>query len=452
MDACRSARVCLRCNLRIDDSHRKRQIYQKHFSHLSILHNTSKMESKPMGSYPKTGIEVHIIGTGFAGLTAALECTRKGHSVRIIERNETADYAGTRLELLLSLCGLVANRRSGDMYFQGISAMSVLKHWPEMAEEYERNSLAHAWIETFKHDGDRMFAPHKIGERLHADGLPPGVAPGSFQMRPLMYNMFLRQAEKLGIPIEYGKRVVDYFETSDKGGVELEGGEKYEADIVVAADGVGSKSQKLVGGPVRARSSGRAMWRAVFPISHIDKKSAAREFFRLHEGTEPIVRTFLGYVAPETRPAGMRSLTYDSPGTYGLTLTKDDQVVWIVNHDVSGNEAETWHQVIDAEEVLAQMDDIAGPTKWSPIIKDLVACTPPGTIVNFELWWRDPQENWYSPEARVVQIGDSAHSFLPSSGSGATQAIEDAVSLASCLQIGGVENVPQSVQPHRRLR
>ena len=122
------------------------------------------------------------------------------------------------------------------------------------------------------------------------------------------------------------------------------------------------------------------------------------------------------------------------------------------SRQVTGSEAETWHHVIEAEEVIAEMDNIPGETKWSPIIKDLVACTPPGTIVNFELWWRDPQESWSSPEARVVQIGDSAHSFLPSSGSGATQAIEDAISLASCLQVGGRDNVPQSVKVHRRLR
>lgn len=98
------------------------------------------------------------------------------------------------------------------MYFKGISAMRFLKHWPEMGEEYERNSLAHAWIETFKNDGSQMFAPHKIGDRLHAAGLPPGVAPGSFQMRPLIYNMLRGQVEKLGIQIQYGKRVVEYFE------------------------------------------------------------------------------------------------------------------------------------------------------------------------------------------------------------------------------------------------
>lgn len=90
--------------------------------------------------------------------------------------------------------------------------------------------------------------------------------------------------------------------------------------------------------------------------------------------------------------------------------------------------------------------------KWAPIFYELVKCTPPKTIVNFELLWRDPQPKMASPAARVIQIGDAAHSFLPASGNGATQAIEDAVSLASCLQIGGPENVAMSVRVHARMR
>ncbi|KAF1978935.1 hypothetical protein BU23DRAFT_563805 [Bimuria novae-zelandiae CBS 107.79] len=74
--------------------------------------------------------------------------------------------------------------------------------------------------------------------------------------------------------------------------------------------------------------------------------------------------------------------------------------------------------------------------EWAPILKKLIALTPLDTIVNFELFWRNPQPKWNSPDARVVQIGDCAHSFLPSSENGATQAIEDAVSLASCLELG----------------
>lgn len=57
----------------------------------------STTEPKPVGSYPETGIEVLIVGTGLAGLTAALECTRKGHKVRILERNSDINVAGETL-------------------------------------------------------------------------------------------------------------------------------------------------------------------------------------------------------------------------------------------------------------------------------------------------------------------------------------------------------------------
>ena len=102
--------------------------------------------------------------------------------------------------------------------------------------------------------------------------------------------------------------------------------------------------------------------------------------------------------------------------------------------------------------VLEGLDRVPGPKKWAPIFKELVKCTPDNTIVNFELLWRNPQPSWTSPGARVVQIGDAAHSYLPASSNGATQAIEDAVSLASCLQIGGKDNIAQSVRAHIRMR
>lgn len=99
------------------------------------------------------------------------------------------------------------------------------------------------------------------------------------------------------------------------------------------------------------------------------------------------------------------------------------------------------------------MDKGIGSKPWAPIFKELVKTTPPNTIVNFELLWRDPQPSWTSPGARVIQIGDSAHSYLPASSNGATQAIEDAVSLATCLQLsGGKEHIPEAVRSHVRFR
>lgn len=47
-------------------------------------------------AYPPLPIDVLIVGTGLAGLTAALECTRKGMKVRILERNPTINTAGMK--------------------------------------------------------------------------------------------------------------------------------------------------------------------------------------------------------------------------------------------------------------------------------------------------------------------------------------------------------------------
>ena len=54
-------------------------------------------DSKPVGSYPSSGIHVLIVGTGLAGLTAVLECVRKGHHVRVLERGPSINTAGMSL-------------------------------------------------------------------------------------------------------------------------------------------------------------------------------------------------------------------------------------------------------------------------------------------------------------------------------------------------------------------
>jgi monoamine oxidase len=51
-------------------------------------------ESKPIGSYPDSGISVLIVGTGLAGLTCAIECIRKGHKVQVLEKDTAINTAG----------------------------------------------------------------------------------------------------------------------------------------------------------------------------------------------------------------------------------------------------------------------------------------------------------------------------------------------------------------------
>ncbi|RFU33341.1 hypothetical protein B7463_g3031, partial [Scytalidium lignicola] len=308
-------------------------------------------DSNPINPYPPNGINIIIVGAGLAGLSAALECHRKGMSVRILESNSTVNTAG-------------------DMFFMGFSATGIFKHWPEMKEEFDSICLHDAYIETFKHSGEVIVKAMRVADRLRAQGLDPETPPGTFQMRPLIYKMFLNQVEKIGIKVEFNQHVVEYFEDTEagQGGVITKQGNRFEADLVIAADGVGSKSQSLVGG------------------------------------------------------------------------------------QATSSEKESWNNTIEASEVLEDLEKSHGPTQWAPIFKELIKCTPPKTIINFNLLWRDPQPSWTSPGARVVQIGDSAHSFLPASGNGATQAIEDGVSIATCLQKGGKENISQSIRAHIRFR
>ena len=61
---------------------------------LSEITRDEAMDFAPVGTYPSTGIDVLIVGTGFGGLAAALEFTRKGHNVRVLERNNEPDTSG----------------------------------------------------------------------------------------------------------------------------------------------------------------------------------------------------------------------------------------------------------------------------------------------------------------------------------------------------------------------
>lgn len=105
--------------------------------------------------------------------------------------------------------------------------------------------------------------------------------------------------------------------------------------------------------------------------------------------------------------------------------------------------------MVDPETVLQVTAAIPG---WPEVANRVIRSTPRDRLHDFKLMWRDPQPCWVSPSGRVVQLGDAAHTFLPSSGNGATQGIEDAISLATCLQLAGKDNLPWATQVHNKLR
>ena len=89
---------------------------------------------------------------------------------------------------------------------------------------------------------------------------------------------------------------------------------------------------------------------------------------------------------------------------------------------------------------------------WDEALLRVMKQTPPKSVVDYKIMWRDPNTKWASDGGLILQLGDSAHSFLPTSANGATQAMEDGISIAACLRLAGKHNIPLATRVHTQLR
>jgi 2-polyprenyl-6-methoxyphenol hydroxylase-like FAD-dependent oxidoreductase len=113
--------------------------------------------------------------------------------------------------------------------------------------------------------------------------------------------MMSDQAKRIGIFVEYGKRAVEYYEDAagQKAGVVLENEERIEADLIIAADGIGSKSSIItMGKEVRARSSGSSIYGGTIPIEVVQADPLMSERFSGVENGKAVVELWQGYVIP----------------------------------------------------------------------------------------------------------------------------------------------------------
>lgn len=97
------------------------------------------------------------------------------------------------------------------------------------------------------------------------------------------------------------------------------------------------------------------------------------------------------------------------------------------------------------------LEFLAAHPELPPAVAEVIRLTPPGEAIDYQISMREPQPTWTSPSGRVIQVGDAAHIYHPSSGAGATQAMEDAASLASCVLLSGF-NVPWATRVSNLLR
>lgn len=325
----------------------------------------------------------------------------------------------------------------------GASARTLIDHYPEMQREYDIATPQNVWMRYCKWTGEVILEPHSLPDRPSLDLSTGGkIPPPQVNQRPKLHAMLCRQLQRFGVQIEFDMRVVEYYEDVESriGGVITESGEKFKADIVIAADGANSCSQAIIADPApKPRPSGRTIFRGAFPLAVATSDPLVSETFGLWKGQHPFLQVWMG---PNT---------YTVIQSYVDKDGKDGRLCFaLVLPDSNGHTRKgSWHEPISSEELLTVLEILPG---WSEAMKALIRVTPPGAIFAWPLSPRSPQWCWHSPGMRVLQLGDAAHPMPPTAGNGATQAIEDAITIATCLAHAGKDQVTTAVRVHNLLR
>ncbi|KAI2629589.1 FAD/NAD(P)-binding domain-containing protein [Hypoxylon sp. NC1633] len=365
--------------------------------------------------FPFTGWRALIVGAGVGGMMTALECWRKGIDVEIVEKTD-------KLSTL------------GDFFLVAPSAITTLRHYPSMLKDYDDNSHDSRLSFTDIDDTQRMppleFEWNREGV-AQTDSYPLRVK--SVCGRHAFAEMLFNQCKRLGIPITFGVSVNGYEEDISQGvatAIAVDG-RRFTADVVIAADGIGTKSHAItLGHPVKALKSGFVVYRGMYSTERLEGVPVADEVFR-----------GMG------RPVLRLMTTHTVHAIY--CLTEKQVAIGITTEEDDSTATESWSSTVSNDEVLSALPE---QNSWSPLLREIIRHAPEKSIVKWSLRHRDPQPRWTSPGGYIVQVGDSAHSFLPTSANGACQALEDAVSLPECLRLGGKEGVGIATKIHELLR
>jgi 2-polyprenyl-6-methoxyphenol hydroxylase-like FAD-dependent oxidoreductase len=209
------------------------------------------------------------------------------------------------------------------------------------------------------------------------------------------------EAVRRGIDVRHDSKVVDVARRADGVTVRLAGGETLDGDLLVGADGV--------------RSTVRCV---------IDPGAAPARYVGLTNFGGICERTPLA----ETLPARQWHFVFGSRAFFGAHPTPDGDVVWFVN--VPG-------PAITPAERAAR-----SPEQWQDLLVELLEADagPAAELVRtgrLELWADNTHDlprvaHWHRD--RMVLVGDAAHAPSPSSGQGASLALEDAIVLATSLR------------------
>ncbi|MFC0438666.1 FAD-dependent monooxygenase [Kutzneria buriramensis] len=316
---------------------------------------------------------VLIIGGGVAGPAAALALRKAGLEPAVYE---AYPVGGEDVGAFLTIMN------------NGMDALAAI----DAAEAVEAVSFPATTVE-FLDGAGRLLAKQHIAGQISTSHDPRTLR------RSALYRALTEEAERRGIPVSHGKRLVDAVVDGDRVVAVFEDGSEAVGDVLIGADGIGSRVRSLI--DPAAPTPRYTGLNVLYGYTDDPALPVSTDSYRMIQGK----RAFFGYT---TSPRGETFWFARLPGP---ELTRDQ---------INGTTVDGWRR--RAAEFFTADNT---PSKriieatWEEIIGGNAYDVP-----STPSWHRGP----------MVLVGDAAHAASPAAGQGASMALEDAVVLAQCLR------------------
>lgn len=346
------------------------------------------------------------MGSGIAGLAAALACTRARWPVRVVDKVAQLSPVGAGIQL-------------------GPNAVRLLDAWG-LGAALRQRAVRPRQLQVRSAAHGRVLASLPLGDacvqRYGSDYLTLHRAD--------LQALLLGAADAAGVQIEMGCAITSVAALANGVSATGENGSIFHAPAVCGADGVWSAARAALPAAQAPRFTGHWAWRsllapAVWPASLAADGITVWLGQRLH---------VVGYPVSDPASGG------PAYNLVALVEAAEPGGPPAAPHD--------WSHAAHAQSLLQQVGSA------SPELLALLHAAPA-----WKRWALYDQPPLTGPQqmaqGRIALLGDAAHPMLPYLAQGAAMALEDAQALQHCLQAiapGNAAQLPAALQGYAQAR